>query len=86
MHVWFTKDLLCFKSKNVVFQLIQQLKPGGRLIVPVGPEGGEQYLTQVRLEFFTAHMIHISELVQLKLYCMNRCIICIKGHIAQIIL
>ncbi|XP_026315534.1 protein-L-isoaspartate(D-aspartate) O-methyltransferase isoform X2 [Hyposmocoma kahamanoa] len=27
--------------------LIQQLKPGGRLIVPVGPEGGEQYLTQV---------------------------------------
>ncbi|KAI5638826.1 protein-L-isoaspartate(D-aspartate) o-methyltransferase (PCMT) domain-containing protein [Phthorimaea operculella] len=27
--------------------LIEQLKPGGRMIVPVGPEGGEQYLTQV---------------------------------------
>ncbi|XP_047986400.1 protein-L-isoaspartate(D-aspartate) O-methyltransferase isoform X2 [Leguminivora glycinivorella] len=27
--------------------LIEQLKPGGRLIVPVGPEGGEQHLTQV---------------------------------------
>lgn len=27
--------------------LIHQLKPGGRLIVPLGPEGGEQHLTQV---------------------------------------
>ncbi|KOB65874.1 Protein-L-isoaspartate O-methyltransferase [Operophtera brumata] len=27
--------------------LIEQLKPGGRMIVPVGPEGGEQHLTQV---------------------------------------
>lgn len=27
--------------------LIEQLKPGGRLIVPVGPEGGEQKLMQV---------------------------------------
>ncbi|CAH1791230.1 unnamed protein product, partial [Owenia fusiformis] len=27
--------------------LIEQLKPGGRLIIPVGPEGGNQMLTQV---------------------------------------
>lgn len=27
--------------------LISQLANGGRLIVPVGPEGGEQYMMQV---------------------------------------
>lgn len=27
--------------------LIEQLANGGRLIVPVGPEGGEQYMMQV---------------------------------------
>lgn len=27
--------------------LVEQLAPGGRLIVPVGPDGGDQYLEQV---------------------------------------
>lgn len=29
--------------------LISQLKPGGRLIVPEGPEGSDQVLQQVKL-------------------------------------
>lgn len=31
-------------------ELINQLKSGGRLLVPVGPAGGTQYLEQVRIK------------------------------------
>ena len=27
--------------------MVDQLAPGGRIIIPVGPEGGDQYLEQV---------------------------------------
>ena len=30
--------------------LVQQLKPGGRMIIPVGPNGGEQFLMRVEKE------------------------------------
>ena len=32
---------------NILFQLIDQLAFGGRLIIPVGPNGGSQNLGQI---------------------------------------
>jgi len=34
-------------ADKVSEKLIEQLKPGGRMIIPVGPDGGTQFLTQI---------------------------------------
>ena len=36
-------------SPETPHELIKQLKNGGRMICPVGPDGGDQYLEQVFL-------------------------------------
>ena len=38
------------RKARVPQALVQQLKPGGRMIIPVGPNGGEQFLMRVEKE------------------------------------
>ncbi len=38
---------IALAKKRFPFQLVEHLAPGGRIIIPVGQESGEQYLEQV---------------------------------------
>jgi len=44
---WFITLINIQKSINFVLQLIAQLAPGGRMVIPVGPEGWDQSLEQI---------------------------------------
>ena len=34
-------------ADGIPSDLLEQLKPGGRMVIPVGPNGGEQYMEQL---------------------------------------
>ena len=44
-----------------LFSLVDQLAPGGRMILPIGPDGGNQVFTQV--DKLTNGKINITELM-----------------------